>query len=67
MSNHDKADDRLSDFRPRIGRTDRARKRVASSALRVATLMRRGHERFGANRAVRLPPTAGFGPVHLGR
>jgi type IV secretory pathway VirD2 relaxase len=67
MSNYDKSDDRLNDFRPRMGRSDRACERVASSALRVATLVRRGHGRFGANRAVNLPPTAGFGPRHNAR
>jgi hypothetical protein len=67
MSKPDKSDDRLSDFRPRMGRTDRARERVASSSLRVATRVRRGHGHFGANRAVKLPPTAGFGPRHNAR
>jgi type IV secretory pathway VirD2 relaxase len=54
-------DDKRDEFRPRFGRTDRARERVASSPLRVATLVRRGHGRLGAGRTS-LPPTAGFGP-----
>ncbi len=61
MGNRHDSDDKLDDFRPRIGRTDRARERVASTPLRVATLVRRGHGRLGAKPA-RLPPTAGFGP-----
>jgi type IV secretory pathway VirD2 relaxase len=55
-------DDKLDDFRPRIGRTDRARERVASSPVRVATLVRRGHGRLGARPRATLPPAAGFGP-----
>jgi type IV secretory pathway VirD2 relaxase len=55
-------DDTRDEFRPRFGRPDRARERVASSPLRVATLVRRGHGRLGAGRTTSLPPTAGFGP-----
>jgi type IV secretory pathway VirD2 relaxase len=55
-------DDKLDDFRPRIGRTARARERVASSPFRVATLVRRGHGRLGGMPTPSLPPTAGFGP-----
>jgi hypothetical protein len=63
MFHSDKPDDRLGDFRPRIGRTDRARDRAAASgSLRVAALVRRGHGRRGARRTVTLAPTAGFGP-----
>jgi type IV secretory pathway VirD2 relaxase len=61
MGNRHHSDDKLDGFRPRIGRTDRARERVASTPLRVATLVRRGHGRLGTKPA-RLPPTAGFGP-----
>jgi type IV secretory pathway VirD2 relaxase len=66
MGNRDEGDAKLRDFRPRIGRTDRARERVASSPLRVATLVRRGHGRLGG-KAARLPATAGFGPRHSAR
>ncbi len=62
MSNHGSSDDKLDAFRPQFGRTDRARERVASGSLRVATLVRRGHGRLGGKGAARLPPTAGFGP-----
>jgi type IV secretory pathway VirD2 relaxase len=62
MGKPDKSDDRLGDFRPRIGRTDRGRDRVASSPLRVAALVRRGHGRLGARAAAKLTPAAGFGP-----
>jgi type IV secretory pathway VirD2 relaxase len=62
MGKPDKSDDRLGDFRPRIGRTDRGRDRVASSPLRVAALVRRGHGRIGARAAARLAPAADFGP-----
>jgi type IV secretory pathway VirD2 relaxase len=65
MGNPD--DDRPDDFRPRMGRTERARDRVASGSLRVATLVRRGHGRIGAKRKVKLPPAAGFGPRHNAR
>jgi len=41
-----------------------ARARVASSPVRIATLVRRGHGRLGAWAAAKLPPTAGFGPRH---
>jgi hypothetical protein len=52
MGHHD---DRV-DFRPRMGKSPRARDRVASSSLRIATLVRRGHGRgFGAETRVRLP------------
>jgi type IV secretory pathway VirD2 relaxase len=54
-------DDKVDEFRPRFGRTDRARERVASSPLRVATLVRRGHGRLGA-KATSLGPASGFGP-----
>ena len=67
MGKSDKSDDRLGDFRPRIGRTDRGRDRVASSPLRVARLVRRGQGRLGAKASARLPPTAGFGPRHNAR
>jgi hypothetical protein len=67
MGNRDNSDDKLYDFRPRIGRTDRARERVASSPLRVATLVRRGHGRLGARVEAKLPPTAGFRPRHNAR
>jgi type IV secretory pathway VirD2 relaxase len=67
MGNRDNSDDRLGDFRPRIGRTDRARERVASSPLRIATLVRRGHGRLGGKPTARLPPTAGFGPRQSAR
>jgi hypothetical protein len=67
MGNGDNSDDKLDDFRPRIGRTDRARERVASSPLRVATLVRRGHGRLGGKGAARLPPTGGFGPRQSAR
>ncbi len=67
MGNRGNSDDKLDDFRPRIGRTDRARERVASSPLRVATLVRRGHGRLGGKGAARLPPTAGFGPRQSAR
>jgi len=53
MGNRDHSDDRLGDVRPRIGRTDRAREPVASSPLRVATLVRRDHGRLGAKAAAR--------------
>jgi type IV secretory pathway VirD2 relaxase len=53
--------DKLGEFRPRFGRSDRARDRIASSPLCVATLVRRGHGRLGPKPA-RLPPAAGFGP-----
>src|SRR5580658_3859192 len=66
MGNQGNSDDKLDDFRPRIGRTDRARERVASSPLRVATLVRRGHGRLGGKGA-RLAPTAGFGPRQSAR
>jgi type IV secretory pathway VirD2 relaxase len=62
MSNRGNYDDKLDVFRPRIGRPDRARDRVASSSVRVATLVRQGHGRLGGKGAARLPPTAGFGP-----
>ena len=67
MGNRDKSDDRLGDVRPRMGRTDRAGERVASSPLRIATLVRRGHGRLGAKAAAKLPLTAGFGPRHNAR
>ena len=67
MGNGDNSDDKLDDFRPRIGRTVRARERVASSPLRVATLVRRGHGRLGGKGAARLPPTGGFGPRQSAR
>ncbi len=67
MGKPDKSDDRLDDFRPRIGRTDRGRDRVASSPLRVAALMRRGHGRPGARAGAKLSPAAGFGPRHNAR
>jgi hypothetical protein len=67
MGNGDNSDDKLDDFRPRIGRTDRARERVASSPLRVATLVRRGHGRLGGKPTARLPPAAGFGPRQSAR
>jgi type IV secretory pathway VirD2 relaxase len=67
MGNSDNGDEKLHDFRPRIGRTDRARDRVASSPLRVATLVRRGHGRLGGRPPARLPPTAGFGPRQSAR
>jgi type IV secretory pathway VirD2 relaxase len=67
MRNRGNSDVKLDDFRPRIGRTDRARERVASSPLRVATLVRRGHGRLGGKGATRLPPTAGFGPRQSAR
>jgi len=67
MGNRGNSDDKLDDFRPRIGRMDRARERVASSPLRVATLVRRGHGRLGDKGAARLPPTAGFGPRQSAR
>ena len=66
MGNRDNSDDKLADIRPRIGRTDRARERVASSSLRVGALVRRGHGRLGA-RPPRLPPTGGFGPRQSAR
>ena len=66
MGNRGNSDDELDDFRPRIGRTDRARERVASSPVRVATLVRRGHGRLG-DKGARLPPTAGFGPRQSAR
>src|SRR5580704_11231399 len=66
MGNQGNSDDKLDDFRPRMGRTDRARERVASSPLRVATLVRRGHGRVGGKGA-RLAPTAGFGPRQSAR
>ncbi len=62
MGKSDKSDDRLGDFRPRIGRSDRGRDRVASSPLRVAALVRRGHGRLGVRAAAQLAPAAGFGP-----
>ncbi len=62
MGNPDNKDDRLGDFRPRIGRTERARVRVGTSSLRIATLVRRGHGRCGGKAAYKLPPAAGFGP-----
>jgi type IV secretory pathway VirD2 relaxase len=67
MGNRDDGDAKLHDFRPRIGRTDRARERVASSPLRLATLVRRGHGRLGGKSAATLPPTAGFGPRQSAR
>jgi type IV secretory pathway VirD2 relaxase len=67
MGNRDHSDDRGDDFRPRIGRIDRARERVASSSLRLATLVRRGHGRLGTKPRARLPPTAGFGPRQSAR
>ena len=67
MGNRDDADEKLDDLRPRMGRTDRARERVASSPLRVATLVRRGHGRLGGKGPARLPPTAGFGPRQSAR
>jgi|CZKU01.1.fsa_nt_gi hypothetical protein len=67
MGNRDHSDDRLGDVRPRIGRTDRARERVASRPLRIATLVRRGHGLLGARAAAKLQPTAGFGPRHNAR
>jgi type IV secretory pathway VirD2 relaxase len=67
VGNRGNSDDKLDDFRPRIGRTDRARERVASSPLRVARLVRRGHGRLGGKGAARLPPTAGFGPRQSAR
>jgi type IV secretory pathway VirD2 relaxase len=57
----------LGEFRPRIGRTDRARDRVASSSVPIAKLVRRGHGRLRAHAGARLPPTAGFGPRHTAR
>jgi hypothetical protein len=50
-----------------LGRTDRGRDRVASSPLRVAALVRRGHGRLGARAAAKLAPAAGFGPRHNAR
>jgi hypothetical protein len=50
-----------------MGRTDRARDRVASSPLRIATLVRRGHGRLGAPVRAKLAPAAGFGPRHNAR
>ncbi|HEV3192345.1 MAG TPA: hypothetical protein VGY54_17660, partial [Polyangiaceae bacterium] len=67
MGKPDKSHDRLGDFRPRIGRTDRARERIASTPLRVAALVRRGHGRLGAKAVSSLTPTAGFGPRHNAR
>jgi hypothetical protein len=62
MGKPDKADDGLGEFRPRIGRTDRARDRVASSPHGIARLVRRGHGRLGGRAVATLSPTAGFGP-----
>ncbi len=67
MGNEDKRNDRLGDFRPRMGRTERARDRVATSSLRVATLVRRGYGRRGGMVAGKLPPASGFGPRHNAR
>ncbi len=67
MGNRGNPDDKLDDFRPRFGRTDRARERVASSPLRVAALVRRGHGRLVGRPPARLPPTAGFGPRQSAR
>ncbi len=67
MGNRGNSDDKLDDFRPRIGRTDRGSERVASSPLRVAALVRRGHGRLGSKGAARLPPAGGFGPRQSAR
>ncbi|HXX68678.1 MAG TPA: DUF3363 domain-containing protein [Polyangiaceae bacterium] len=68
MRKRSHSDDTLYDFRPRIGRrTDHARERVASSPLRVATLVRRGQGRLASRAAARLPPTGGFGPQESAR
>ncbi|MGO9836892.1 MAG: relaxase/mobilization nuclease domain-containing protein, partial [Polyangiaceae bacterium] len=67
MSDRDNSDDRLNAFRPRIGRRDRARERVASTPFRVATLVHRGHGGLRAKRSSRLGPSAGFGPRERAR
>jgi type IV secretory pathway VirD2 relaxase len=67
MGDRDNSDDKLDAFRPRIGRSDRARERVASTPLRVATLVHRGHGGLRAKPSSRLPPTAGFGPRERAR
>jgi type IV secretory pathway VirD2 relaxase len=67
MDKPDRSADRLGELKPRMGRTDRARDRVASSPLRIATLVRRGHGRLGARAAAKLAPAGGFGPRHNAR
>ena len=62
MGNEEKRDDRQGDFRPLMGRSQRARDRVATSSLRIATLVRRGHGGRRGKGAGRLPPASGFGP-----
>ena len=60
MGDHSNSDDKLAAFRPRIGRSDRARERVASSPYRVATLVHRGHGGLRAKTMLRLAPNGAF-------
>jgi type IV secretory pathway VirD2 relaxase len=62
MGHRDHFDDELGAFRPRIGRAERARDRVASTPFGVAILVRRGHGRLAPNARAHVPPTGGFGP-----
>src|SRR5579859_5627328 len=66
MGKPDRSDERLGELRPPMGRTDRGRDRVASSPLRVAALVRRGHGRLGRT-AAKLAPADGFGPRQSAR
>ena len=61
--------DDLPDFRPRIGKRLTARERVASSSLRVGSLVRLGHGRAAhAKLKARLSVAPeGFGPRHNAR
>jgi type IV secretory pathway VirD2 relaxase len=67
MGQGDHSDDKLDAFRPRIGRADRARERVASAPHRVAMLVQRGHGGLRRKRTLRLPSSAGFGPRERAR
>jgi type IV secretory pathway VirD2 relaxase len=61
--------DDLGNFRPRIGKRLTARERVASSSLRVGTLVRLGHGWSGRTKRQARVPVApeGFGPRHNAR
>ncbi|MGH7435534.1 MAG: hypothetical protein ACRENE_07650, partial [Polyangiaceae bacterium] len=66
MCDRNNSDYKLSAFRPRIGRSDRVRERVASTPLRVATIVLRGHGGLRTKRSSGFP-TAGFAPRERAR
>ena len=67
MGDRNTRDDKLAAFRARIGRADRARERVATTPLRVARLVHRGHGGLRARTSSRFASTASFGPRERAR